>query len=87
MSGGHGPLWELAGQVQQRLQAGKAEVAHLKMTLTPDSGQLDLAVVHLMRNDFLPELSVALTHPVRGGAVDCQLESGSSSRGTWVGGA
>ena len=60
-------LRELAGQVQQRLQAGKAEVAHLKMTLSPDSGLSDIGVVNLVRNDFVPELSLALEQPVRGG--------------------
>ena len=72
---GNSFLRELASQVQQRLQASKAEVAHLKMTLTPDSGQWDLAVVNLVRNDFLPELSVALTQPVRGGQLIINLRA------------
>ena len=57
---GNNFLRELAGQMQQRLRAGKAEVAHLKMTLSPDSGQWDIGVVNLVRNDFVPELSMAL---------------------------
>jgi Ni2+-binding GTPase involved in maturation of urease and hydrogenase len=72
---GNNFLRELAGQVQQRLQAGKAEVAHLKMTLSPDSGQWDIGVVNLVRNDFLPELAMALTQPVRGGRLIINLRA------------
>jgi hypothetical protein len=57
---GNNFLRELAGEMQQRLRASQAEVAHLKMTLSPDSGQWDLGVVNLVRNDFLPELSMSL---------------------------
>jgi Ni2+-binding GTPase involved in maturation of urease and hydrogenase len=72
---GNNFLRELAGQVQQRLQAGQAEVAHLKMTLSPDAGQWDLGVVNLVRNDFLPELSIALKQPVRGGRLIINLRA------------
>ena len=72
---GNNFLRELAGQVQQRLGAAKAEVAHLKMTLSPDSGQWDIGVVNLVRNDFLPELSVALTRPVRRGQLIVNLRA------------
>jgi hypothetical protein len=57
-------LKELASEVQKRLRAGKAEVAHLKMTLSPDSGLGEVGVVNLVRNDFVPELSMALEEPV-----------------------
>jgi Ni2+-binding GTPase involved in maturation of urease and hydrogenase len=72
---GNSFLRELAGQVQQRLRAGKAEVAHLKMTLSPDAGLVDLGVVNLVRNDFLPELSLALKQPVRGGRLIINLRA------------
>ena len=72
---GNSFLRELAGQVQQRLRAGKAEVAHLKMTLSPDAGLVDLGVVNLVRNDFLPELSLALKEPVRGGRLIINLRA------------
>jgi hypothetical protein len=77
-------LRELAGQVQQRLRASQAEVAHLKMTLTPDSGQWDLGVVNLVRNDFLPELAIALTQPVRGGRllINLRVEAAPEVLGT-----
>jgi hypothetical protein len=72
---GNNFLRELAGQVQQRLRASQAEVAHLKMTLSPDSGQWDIGVVNLVRNDFLPELSLALKQPVRGGRLIINLRA------------
>ena len=50
-------------------------MAHLKMTLSPDSGQWDIGVVNLVRNDFLPELSVALTQPVRDGRLIINLRA------------
>jgi Ni2+-binding GTPase involved in maturation of urease and hydrogenase len=72
---GNNFLRELAGQVQQRLRAGKAEVAHLKVTLSPASGQWDIGVVNLVRSDFLPELSMALTQPVRRGRLIINLRA------------
>lgn len=57
-------LTRLAGEIQSRLQAANAEVAHLKMTLSPEGGLGDLAVVNLVRNDFVPELSLQIEEPV-----------------------
>jgi hypothetical protein len=68
-------LKELASQVQERLRVGKAEVAHLKMTLCPDSGLGEIGVVNLVRNDFVPELSTALAEPVRGGQLIINLRA------------
>jgi G3E family GTPase len=48
---------ELALDVQKRLNTLGTEVAHLKMTLDAHSPLGDLAVVNLVRNDFVPELS------------------------------
>jgi G3E family GTPase len=50
-------LRELSSEIQQRLNAGSSEVAHLKMTLESDNGLGDLGIVNLVRNDFVPELS------------------------------
>ena len=72
---GNSFLRELAGHMQRRLGAAKAEVAHLKMTLSPNSGQWDIGVVNLVRNDFLPELAMALTQPVRGGQLIINLRA------------
>jgi len=62
-------LKDLATQVQQRLQAQNAEVAHLKMTLSHNTGLNEIAVVNLVRNDFVPELSLRMESPVQ----DAQL--------------
>ena len=47
----------LAKELQNRLQAVDAEVAHLKMTFSPSIGLGDIAVVNLVRNDYVPELT------------------------------
>jgi hypothetical protein len=65
----------LADQVQMRLRARKAEVAHLKMTLIPGPGLGEIGVVNLVRNDFVPELSMALEGPVRGGQLIINLRA------------
>lgn len=68
-------LKALAGAVRDHL--GGAEIAHLKMTLSPDSGLGDIAVVNLVRSDFVPELSLELEAPVQGGQliVNCRAEA------------
>jgi hypothetical protein len=69
-------LQQLAKEAQKRLQARKAEVAHLKMTLTPDSALLgQIAAVNLVRNDFAPELSLKLDRPVTGGQLIINLRA------------
>ena len=60
-------LKTLAGDIQQRL--APAEIAHLKMTLSPDGGLGDIAAINLVRSDFVPELSLSLEAPVTGGQV------------------
>ncbi|MEI7935663.1 MAG: GTP-binding protein [Verrucomicrobiota bacterium] len=66
-------LKDLAGEIQLRLRVEGAEVAHLKMTLTPAGGPGKLAAVNVVRNDFMPELSTRLEEPVRGGQVTINL--------------
>jgi hypothetical protein len=55
-------LESLATEIQQQLVP--AEIAHLKMTLSPDTGLGDIAVINLVRSDFVPELSLRLEEPV-----------------------
>jgi len=57
-------LRELAACIQARLKLAQAEVAHLKMTLSPDAGLGDIAAISLVRNDFVPELSLTLADEV-----------------------
>ena len=69
-------LTRLAREVQKRLQAREAEVAHLKMTLSPDSRLLgEIAVVSLVRNDFVPELTLKLETPVATGQLIINLRA------------
>jgi len=66
-------LMALARRVQAQL-AG-AEIAHLKMTLSPDSGLGDVAVINLVRSDFVPELSLRLEEPVFSGQLIVNLRA------------
>jgi len=69
-------LKRVASEVQKRLQARKAEVAHLKMTLCPDASLPEaIAVANLVRNDFVPELSLKLESPVTGGQLIINLRA------------
>ena len=72
-------LKELAGEIQKRLEARQAQVAHLKMTLSPDVSVTGaIAAVNLIRNDFVPELSFHLDEPVTGGQLIVNLRAESA---------
>jgi G3E family GTPase len=61
-------LKDLAANIQSRLQAQNAEVAHLKMTYSPDDGIAgEIASVNLVRNDNIPESGMSLDEPSTGG--------------------
>lgn len=69
-------LKQLATHIQKRLTAHEAEVAHLKMTLSPDGNVAgEIAAVNLVRNDFVPELSYQLEEPVQGGQLIINLRA------------
>jgi G3E family GTPase len=63
----------LAQGIQMRL--ADAEVAHLKMTLSPASGLGDLAVINLVRSDIVPELSMRIEEPVEEGQLIINLRA------------
>jgi G3E family GTPase len=67
----------LAQRIQRLLNDQKAEIAHLKMTLSPNEGLGDIAVVNLVRNDFVPELSLELPADIRSGQIiiNCRAEA------------
>ena len=58
-------LQQFATDIQTQLNKASAEIAHLKMTLSPDAS-LDgqVAIINLVRNDFIPELSADLDAPI-----------------------
>jgi G3E family GTPase len=75
---GNGFLQKLAAAVQAHLCRQTAEVAHLKLTLEPEGGLGDLAVVNLVRNDFIPELSQQLQDRFRSGELIINLRAETS---------
>lgn len=62
-------------ELQRRLSEAGAEIAHLKMTLSPDEGLSDLAVINLVRNDHVPELSQKLGADIASGQVIINLRA------------
>lgn len=68
-------LTALARDIQMRLAAAGGEVAHLKMTFSPDGGLNDLAAVNLVRSDFVPELGLRLDQPVGAGQLILNLRA------------
>lgn len=69
-------LKELAAEIHKRIELQNAEIAHLKMTLSPKDGGLgDIAVANLVRNDFVPELSLKLEVPIQSGQLIINLRA------------
>jgi Ni2+-binding GTPase involved in maturation of urease and hydrogenase len=66
----------LATTLHEGLREAGAEVAHLKMTLSPD-GSLsgEIASVNLVRNDFVPELSQRLDDDIEGAQIIVNLRA------------
>ncbi len=61
---GNALLLHLASAIQQRLASSGAEVAHLKMVLSPSGEPYELAACNLVRADATPELSHTLADPL-----------------------
>lgn len=69
-------LRALAADLQTRLQKAYAEVAHLKMTYSPDDGIAgEIASVNLVRNDNAPESGMMLDEPSTGGQLILNLRA------------
>jgi G3E family GTPase len=66
---------EIAADLQEKMKHAGAEVAHLKMTLDADHELGDLAVVNLVRNDFVPELSQNLQGKLVSGELTINLRA------------
>jgi hypothetical protein len=71
---GNAFLDRLAAGIRARLAAKGIEIAHLKMTLTPESGT-DLAVINLVRGDGRAESSHRLAEPMREGELIVNLRA------------
>ncbi len=66
----------LARAIQEPLRVQQAEVAHLKMTYSPDEALAgEIAAINLVRNDFVPELSIKLADASKGGQLIINLRA------------
>jgi G3E family GTPase len=72
---GNAFVFELARELGGRLALGQPEIAHFKMTLTPDDGMGDIAVLNLVGSDREPELSHRLQDDVRSGELIVNLRA------------
>ena len=61
--------------MQERLRAAGLEIAHLKMTLTPDEEGGDIGVCNLVRTDGRTEQSHTLREPLASGALILNLRA------------
>lgn len=68
-------LRAFAGEMQSLLQQAGAEIAHLKMTFSPDAGLGDIAVINLVGSDFVPELAIRLDQPAGSGQLILNLRA------------
>lgn len=69
-------LKKLATNVQGRLQVAGAEIAHFKMTFSPDDGIAgELASINLVRSDYIAELGMELDEPTTGGQLIINLRA------------
>ncbi len=66
---GNDLLKSLANSIREKLEEADAEVAHLKMTLTPLGDPYEIAAVNLVRGDSQPELSHRLYEPIDDGEL------------------
>jgi Ni2+-binding GTPase involved in maturation of urease and hydrogenase len=67
-------LLDIARSVRGPLAAGRIEIAHLKMTLTPDRGQT-IAAVNVVRTESEPELAFALDADIDSGELTLNLRA------------
>ncbi len=69
-------LKQLATNVQGRLQLTGVEIAHFKMTFSPDDGIAgELASINLVRSDYVAELGMELDEPTTGGQLIINLRA------------
>jgi len=68
-------LLRFAAKLQGALTSCGAEIAHLKMTLSPDDAFSDVAVINLVRNDGKAELSQELPEPIETGELILNLRA------------
>ena len=67
-------LMDFAQSVRASLAAHEADIAHLKMTLAPETGP-DLGVINVVRTDAPPEQSYRLAEPLTAGELVINLRA------------
>lgn len=77
---GNAFLHALAAKIQSAMISG--EIAHLKMTLSPDQGN-DIAVLNLVRNDTVAEQSHSLQAPLEAGELILNLRAEEAPEILW----
>ena len=69
-------LKQLTLNVQSSLRRDGAEIAHFKMTFSPDDGIAgELASINLVRSDYIAELGMELDEPTTGGQLIVNLRA------------
>ena len=68
-------LTEFCTQIQKSIADRDGEIAHLKMTLSPHTGLGDIAIINVVRNDIVPELSQTIDEPVTSAEVVVNLRA------------
>jgi G3E family GTPase len=72
---GNSLLEALAEAIQRHLEQAGAEVAHLKMTLTPHEDAVDIAVINLVRGDAPPVMAHTLSADLDSGQLVINLRA------------
>jgi hypothetical protein len=72
---GNALLMQLASDIQRQLREANLEIAHLKMTLTPDEGLSEIAVLNLVHNEGHAELSHSLQGSLQSGQLIINLRA------------
>jgi hypothetical protein len=68
-------LEDLAAAIQRQLGEAGAEIAHLKMTLTPDEDSGDIGVINLVRGDGAPLMAHSLSAGLESGQLLINLRA------------
>jgi G3E family GTPase len=68
-------LMFIAREIHSGLVSMGYEVAHLKMSLSDDDRQREMAVLNLVRNDFEPEIIMSNLQPLTGGQLTVNIRA------------
>ncbi len=68
-------LLNAARSIQSRSRSQTKEIAHLKMTLTPEEQGQDIGVANLVGSDLAPELPHSLQEPLEAGQLIVNLRA------------